>query len=235
MYNILDIDWTSLALPFAYITVLGGSLYTFSTVYRKRKAVQSANLEPWFQTHLQRDVYLTLLDMQPEPGEEKGARIPDSVIRAALLRRAVEDIRRIIQIRTSKQALTTLIQRGSVGDELLHRFQAAEKEIEEELRDVVSEANALAPGWGNSIFQSANEIAANTALRSSLEKIEGHLEADKQWWEKRRETIKEDFMKELEEDSAKGSAKAVSDDDVVHVEQASPAATPSKKKKKGKN
>ncbi len=33
-----DIDWMSLALPFAYITVLGGSLYTFSTIYRKRKA-----------------------------------------------------------------------------------------------------------------------------------------------------------------------------------------------------
>lgn len=42
-------------------------------------------------------------------------------------------------------------------------------------------------------------------------------------------------MKELEEDSVKGSAKGVSDDEVVHVEQGSAAATPSKKKKKGKN
>ncbi len=33
-----DIDWTSLVLPFAYVLVLVGSLYTFSTVYRKRKA-----------------------------------------------------------------------------------------------------------------------------------------------------------------------------------------------------
>lgn len=103
--------------------------------------MQSANLEPWFPTHLQRNVYLSLLDMQPEAGQEKATRIPDSVIRAALLRRAVEDIRRIIQIRTSKQALNALIQRGSVGDDLLHRFQAAEKEIEEELRDVVSEVS----------------------------------------------------------------------------------------------
>ncbi|KAF2970169.1 hypothetical protein GQX73_g3365 [Xylaria multiplex] len=233
-----DIDWVSLSLPFAYITVLGGSLYTFSTIYRKRKAVQSANLEPWFPPHLQRDIYLSLLHMEPEAGQEKAPKIPDSVVRAALLRRAVEDIRRIIQIRTSKQALNTLLQRGSVGEDLNQRFLAAEKEIEEELRDVVNEANALAPGWGQAIFQSANEIAGNTILRTRLEEIEGRTEADKQWWEKRREAIKEDFMKELEDDSAKGSTKAVSDDEAVHVElNSSPTATPggSKKKKKGKN
>ncbi|KAI1082836.1 Sec62/63 complex, subunit Sec66 [Whalleya microplaca] len=237
-----DIDWLSLALPLAYITVLGGSLYTFSTVYRKRKASQSANLEPWFPPHLQRNVYLTLLHMEPEATQEKAIKVPDSVIRAALLRRAVEDIRRIIQIRTSKQALNTLLQRGSVGDDLNQRFLRAEKEIEEELRDVVSEANALAPGWGNTIFQSANEIAANTVLRSRLEEIEARAAADKDWWEKRREAIQKDFLKELDDDhhSAKGSAKAGSDDDGVLVESnASPAAsasatTPSKKKKGGK-
>jgi hypothetical protein len=32
-----DIDWWSLALPFGYISVLGSSLYVFSTIYRKRK------------------------------------------------------------------------------------------------------------------------------------------------------------------------------------------------------
>ncbi|KAI1474771.1 Sec62/63 complex, subunit Sec66 [Daldinia eschscholtzii] len=225
-----DIDWMSLALPFAYIGVLGGSLYTFSTVYRKRKASQNANLEPWFPPHLQRNIYLTLLHMEPEPGQEKAPKVPDSVIRGALLRRAVEDIRRIIQIRTSKQALNSLLQRGSVGEDLNQRFLRAEKEIEEELRDVVTEANALSPGWGQTIFQSANEIAANTLLRTRLEEIESRAEADKEWWEKRRETIQKDFMRELEEDSStKGSVKG-SDDDAVLVDSGSPT-TPSKKKK----
>ncbi|KAI1096253.1 Sec62/63 complex, subunit Sec66 [Rostrohypoxylon terebratum] len=230
-----EVDWLSLALPFAYITVLGGSLYTFSTIYRKRKASQSANLEPWFPPHLQRNVYLTLLHMEPEPGQEKAPKIPDSVIRAALLRRAVEDIRRIIQIRTSKQALNTLLQRGSVGEDLNQRFTRAEKEIEEELRDVVAEANALAPGWGQTIFQSANEIAANTMLRTKLEEIESRAEAEKEWWEKRREAIKKDFMRELDEESStKGSVKG-SDDDAVLVDSGTPASTPGgSKKKKGK-
>ncbi|GAP86122.1 putative preprotein translocase subunit Sec66 [Rosellinia necatrix] len=231
-----NIDWMSLALPLAYITVLGGSLYTFSTIYRKRKAFQSANLEPWFPPHLQRNVYLSLLHMGPEAGQEKAPKVPDSVIRAALLRRAVEDIRRIVHIRSSKQALNTLLQRGSVGEDLNQRFLAAEKEIEEELRDVVTEANALAPNWGQSIFQSANEIAGNALLRTRLEEIESRTEAEKQWWEKRREAIKEDFMKELEEDSTKGSSKPVSDDEAVHADSGTPASTPgSSKKKKGKH
>ena len=67
--------------------------------------------------------------------------MPESIIRAALLRRAVEDIHRIIQIRTAKQACSTLLQRGSVGDDLWQRFLRAEKEMEEELRDVVMEVS----------------------------------------------------------------------------------------------
>jgi hypothetical protein len=34
----LDIDWVGLSVPFAYIAVLAGSLMTFSSIYRKRKA-----------------------------------------------------------------------------------------------------------------------------------------------------------------------------------------------------
>jgi len=37
--RMFDIDWVGLSVPFAYIAVLVGSLITFSSVYRKRKAV----------------------------------------------------------------------------------------------------------------------------------------------------------------------------------------------------
>jgi translocation protein SEC66 len=153
-----DIDWRSLILPLAYVAVLGGTFITFSTVYRKRKAgkalprpfsvlftdtivhaAESANLPPWFGPHLQRNVYLSLLHLEPEEGQEKAPKVPESVLRAALLRRAVEDIHRIIQVRTAKAACSSLLQRGSVGDDLWQRFNRAEKEIEEELRDVVME------------------------------------------------------------------------------------------------
>ncbi|KAK4159161.1 Sec62/63 complex, subunit Sec66 [Cladorrhinum sp. PSN259] len=215
-----DINWRGLLLPLAYLAVLVGTFMTFSTVYRKRKAFQSANLAPWFGPHLQRNIYLSLLHMHPEEGSEKAPKIPDSVIRAALLRRAVEDIHRIIQIRTAKAACGSLLQRGSVGDDLWQRFQRAEKEMEDELRDVVLEANALVPGWGQIIFQSANEIAANKMLRDRLDEIEAQTEHEKEWWDKRRGAIRSEFMKELEESESKSVA---SHDEPVLVDTNSPA------------
>ncbi|KAF7558534.1 hypothetical protein G7046_g5621 [Stylonectria norvegica] len=223
----IQVDWTGLALPFAYVLVLGSALMTFSSIYRKRKAAQNANLAPWFGPHLQRNVYLSLLHMNPEPGE-KGTKIPDSVLRAALIRRAVEDIRRLIQIKNAKQACTALLQRGSVGDDLWQRFERAEKEMEDELRDVVTEANALAPNWGQYIFQSAHEMTSNTVLREKMNEILSTAQSEKQWWEKRRGQIQADFMKELDEPEDK--SKAPSEDDAIIVE------TPSTKsnKKKGR-
>lgn len=94
---------------------------------------------------MQRNVYLSLLHIEPSESQPK---IPESVIKAALLRRATEDIHRIVSIRNSKAALQALLQRGSVGDDLWQRFQRAEKEIEEELRDVVNEVcSACDFGW----------------------------------------------------------------------------------------
>ncbi|KAH8602886.1 Pre protein translocase subunit Sec66-domain-containing protein [Bisporella sp. PMI_857] len=234
-----DIDWWSLTLPFAYITVLLGSLITFSSLYRKRKATASATLAPWFPQHLPKDIYLSLLHLEPEEGKEKAPTVPDSVIRAALLRRAVEDIHRIIQIRSAKQACTTLLQRGSVGDDLNERFIRAEKDMENELRDVVQEANALSEGWGNTIFQSANEIAANTAFKKRLNEVQSKAPAEKEWWEKRRASIQSEFMKELDQDSTTSGKSPVSEagsDEAILVEGGGPAAnsTGSVRKKKGK-
>lgn len=139
--------WTGLLLPLAYLIILIGSLYSFSTVYRQRQISRAAKLEPWFSKHITRDIYLSLLHLEPagegEAGDEKKlARVPDSVLKAALLKRAVEDIQRIVHLRQAKPALQTLLQRGSVGDELWQRFQRAEQEMEMEVRDVVNEVCA---------------------------------------------------------------------------------------------
>jgi len=131
------VDWISLSVPFLYLTVVLGSLTTFASLYRKRKQANFAALEPWFDNHIARDVYLSLLHLE---GDEK---VPESVLKTALLRRAVVDLQRLFQIRNSKGALQTLVQRGSVGDDLWQRFLRAEKEIEEELKDVVNEVRVI--------------------------------------------------------------------------------------------
>lgn len=138
--------WTNLLLPIIYLTILIGSLYTFSHVYRQRKITKAARLENWFPPHRQRDIYLSLLHLDPQDaseGEKKLSKVPDSVLKAALLRRAVEDIQRIVVLRSSKPPLQNLLQRGSVGDELWQRFLRAEKEMEEEVKDVVNEVGCI--------------------------------------------------------------------------------------------
>jgi translocation protein SEC66 len=179
-------------------------------------------------------------------------------LRAALLRRAVEDIHRIIQIRTAKAACSSLLQRGSVGDDLWQRFNRAEKEMEEELRDVVMEvrvigrvrtqhqvtnfdqlqANALAPNWGQTIFQSANEIAANTVLRNRLDEIQTETESEKEWWEKRSAGTQTNLPNGTStEKSQPSTASAASEEEPVMVDQDTPSAPSSPsatKKKKGK-
>jgi len=42
----------------------------------------------------------------------------------------------------------------------------------------------LVPQWGNFIFQSAREIAANTVFRTKIGEIQARAETEKAWWAK---------------------------------------------------
>jgi len=219
------VNWIGLATPLVYLGTMVFLLYSFSTWYRRRKFNRSFSLAPWFDQHRARDIYFSLLHLEPKAGE---AKVPESVLKAALLRRAVEDVHRILAIRNSKGALSTLLQRGSIGDELWQRFQRAEQELEDEIRDVVTEAHSFAHGWGDTIFQSANEMVMNQRVRKGIDDLQSHAAQDKEWWQKRRASIQEGFMKELD---------AASNEDAVLVEGGGPADAKQgggKKKKKGK-
>ncbi|KAL2004371.1 hypothetical protein VTN02DRAFT_2017 [Thermoascus thermophilus] len=252
------VDWLSLAVPLAYLGILIGSLATFSSLYRRRKAAKASSLAPWFPPHLQRDIYFSLLHLDPPASaskDKKAPAVPETVLKAALLRRATEDIHRVMTIRSQKPALAMLLQRGSVGDDLWQRFLRAEKEMEDEVRDVVSEANAYAPGWGQTIFQSANEMANNAIFRQRIEDCQSKVNEEREWWDRKKASIQEGFMKELDQEEAEKTAamaatpvpgspgpknlerpmsagtstasavSTASDDDAVLVESGGPTAT----------
>ena len=103
--------------------------------------------------------------LQADPPAHEG------LVKAALLRRAVADIHRIMRIREDKPALAGLLQRGSIGDDLWNSFLAAEKELEAEVVEVVTEAETFKQGWGNLIFQTANECVQNEKLREAINKV----------------------------------------------------------------
>ncbi|KAL9931963.1 hypothetical protein V8E36_009278 [Tilletia maclaganii] len=168
----------SILAPVAYIGFLIIALLSFSRIYRKRQAAAFAKThKPWFDGHPERDVYQTLVAAQND-------QIPEEVLKAALLSRAMTDVRRIIRMRDDKQALAVLAQKGSIGDETMAHFALAEKELEAEILDVVSEANTYKEGWGQIIFPTASEMVAHLKHKEIYYGIQTQREAETEALEK---------------------------------------------------
>jgi len=160
----------SILVPIGYVVLVFGSLYLFSSWYRKRAAHRHS--EPYFTSHPDRDVYITLLGRTNPPAN-------DALLKSALLRRAMADVQRVLKIREDKPALQNLLQKGSVGDDLWNSLLAAERELEAEIMEVIAEANTFVEGWGTVIFQTANEMIANEKIRNLFEQSSG-LRAEKE-------------------------------------------------------
>ena len=169
----------SVLVPVAYVIIVFGGLFVFSYFYRKHtSSTSSANgpllclivapilarvYEPYFPSHPERNAYVTLLQ-KTDPSAS------DALLKSALLRRAMADVQRVLRIREDKPALQNLLQKGSIGDDLWNSILSAEKELEAEIMEVVTEANSFVEGWGQVIFPTANEMLANEKMRAVFER-----------------------------------------------------------------
>ena len=106
--------------------------------------------------------------------------VPDPLLTCALLRRAMTDVERIRQLRESKAALQTLLQRGQIGDDLWAAANAAEKDLELELHEVAGEANTFRPGWGQIIFAQAQEMVSHERLKETYRSIDKMREQERE-------------------------------------------------------
>ena len=169
----------SVLVPVAYVIIVFGGLFVFSYFYRKQAssvyiyqlAFHFSNhdlnylarvYEPYFPSHRERNAYITLLQKTDPPAS-------DALLKSALVRRAMADVQRVVRIREDKPALQNLLQKGSIGDDLWNSLLSAEKELEAEIMEVVSEANSFVEGWGQVIFPTANEMLANEKMRAAFE------------------------------------------------------------------
>ncbi|KIK49366.1 hypothetical protein CY34DRAFT_797311 [Suillus luteus UH-Slu-Lm8-n1] len=161
----------SVLVPVLYVGIVISSLLLFSHFYRKRNAGKL--YEPYFSSHPERDVYVTLLQKTDPPAHE-------ALLKAALVRRAMTDVSRVVRLREDKPALQNLLQKGSIGDDLWNSLLQAEKELEAEIVEVVAEANTFVEGWGSIIFQSAGEMIANEKMRTVYEETAASREIKEQ-------------------------------------------------------
>lgn len=120
--------------------------------------------EPWFGPHYTRDLYVSLLSMEPPASRP--------ILIAALIRRAMTDVERIMEIRENKMALQNLLTKGQIGDETWNHILEAEKELDSEIYEVVQEANTFKAGWGQIIFAHAGDEVQHEKHKKFWEDIE---------------------------------------------------------------
>lgn len=125
---------------------------------------ERAQREPWFGPHHARDIYVSLLSMDPPP--------PRNVLVSALIRRAVVDIQRVMEIRENKAALQNLLMKGQIGDDTWNHLLETEKEMDSELYEVVQEANHFRPGWGQYIFPHAGDMIQHEKNKKLFDTID---------------------------------------------------------------
>ncbi|EEB07268.1 ER protein translocation subcomplex subunit Sec66 [Schizosaccharomyces japonicus yFS275] len=171
----------SIYVPIVYVAVLIGFLYGISVFVRKRKPKGPENLlEDWFGPCHARNVFFSVLKQKPPA--------PDVILKSSLVIRGTEDLKRLLKMKNSRNALNVLINRGAVGDELIQEFTRLEKEMELELMDVARTANTLQEGWNQFFFQSCNEIINNERIHNKLDEIPKNIEqASKRWQQEKAE------------------------------------------------
>ncbi|EMR11713.1 DNA phosphorothioation-dependent restriction protein DptG [Pneumocystis murina B123] len=163
-------------LPILYLSILLGSLSLFSFFYTKYKRLKISPLEEWFSSNISRDIYFSLLHLSDS--------VPTNILKAALLERAKENLKRIHELRLKKTVLNQAVQRGLLSNDLWKQFRLLEKELELEVMDISREAQSFRKDWGQLIFQTANEMVLNEQLRQNIMQIRDMAEKEGKRYEK---------------------------------------------------
>ncbi|CDK28136.1 unnamed protein product [Kuraishia capsulata CBS 1993] len=154
----------SVYTPIIYVVVMITALVVFSVVYRRRNVKHLQEMKPFFPENIPREIYFQLKYQEPKPN--------DKVLKAALIRRGSEAIRRMMKLRENQQHVKLLYERGSIGDELFLRHQFASKIQELELQELGLEAESYKQGWAPTFFAVCQEVTFNEALRRRVKAVD---------------------------------------------------------------
>lgn len=158
----------SVFTPLIYVAVLLGAFVAFSIFYRRNKIQKLAQVEPIFQENYPASIYTMLKQKYVDADLPKEKKPHEKVMKAALLRRGVEAIRRSLKLKESEAVFNRLYQEGLIGDDVYRQFEFQAKFQEIEIKQIVQECEGFKKGWSQSFFPVAQEICFNEALRRRL-------------------------------------------------------------------
>lgn len=158
----------SIVTPLIYLGIMISAFLIFSVVYRRRRVQKLTKVEPIFGDNLPATLYGFLKQQYVDPNLSKENKPHEKVMKAALLRRAVEAIRRSLKLKENEAIFNKLYQDGLIGDEVFQQYAIQTKLQELELKEIVEETNVYKKNWAQTFFPVAQEICFNEALRRRL-------------------------------------------------------------------
>ena len=158
----------SVVTPLIYVGVLLGAFVMFSIFYRRNKIQKLAEIEPIFKENHPASLYAFLKLQYVDPEVPKDQKPHEKVMKAALLRRGVEAIRRSLKLKENEPIFNRLYQERLIGDDVFRQFEFQAKFQEIEIKQIVQECESYKKGWAQLFFPVAQEICFNEALRRRL-------------------------------------------------------------------
>lgn len=172
----------SVFTPLVYVLVMATAFVAFSIRYRRRRLQKLLEVEPIFGPNYSLELYAILKDKYYNKLLPKDERPPEKAVKAALLRRAVEAIRRSLKLKENEPVFNKLYQDGLIGDDVFHQFELQGKVQQLELKDIVEESQQFSKEWPASLFPVAQEICYNEALRRRLQAMDDRSESLSEMW-----------------------------------------------------
>ncbi|AAS54700.1 AGR210Cp [Eremothecium gossypii ATCC 10895] len=163
--------------PLIYVSILIVSLMTFANNYRKKKWEERSRLPSIFSEHAARDLYFEVKELSERE------KVHEKVLKAALLNRGAEAVRRTIKLKEFAPHVEVLYKNGSVGDDYWQRYQNEVKLVDYEFKMCIQEAESLQPGWPQLFVTVAKEICFNQALQRRYDAILKRKEEQAARWE----------------------------------------------------
>ncbi|AJP97464.1 Sec66p [Saccharomyces cerevisiae YJM1208] len=155
---IVETKSISVYTPLIYVFILVVSLVMFASSYRKKQAKKISEQPSIFDENDAHDLYFQIKEMS------ENEKIHEKVLKAALLNRGAESVRRSLKLKELAPQINLLYKNGSIGEDYWKRFETEVKLIELEFKDTLQEAERLQPGWVQLFVMVCKEICFNQAL-----------------------------------------------------------------------
>lgn len=124
-------------------------LVIFKLAYNRYQRKKEATKKKWYPEHPEKDAYEALITK----GEEN-----EEVLRKALLRRAMTDVKRVWELQEEKEALHKLTRSGAIPESMWNSYKDADHDMQLEIYDLQAEAETFKPGWSQSILKESAQL-----------------------------------------------------------------------------